>query len=432
MISKICDYYLSTYGNKTLTKYDTHKKSELRNIYNTMVKINKYSPLFSIPNTDEVQHFAVDLKEHARSLENITAALEDDVTSAFSGFEKKKAYSSDAEAVSVEYSGDIREDDLDTSFDVEVINLASPQINTGHYLGSDYMALQHGTYAFNIDVGDYSYEFQYNIEPSDTNKSVQEKIARLINRNNIGITAEVLKSEDGKKNALQLTSTATGSSTKHDYLFHVTDSRGATTGSVNYLGLQNITQEAQDALFTVNGTEHSASSNNFTINKTFDVTLHQESVSKEPIHIGFKTDIDSIMENIEQLVSGYNSMIDFANDATTNDSSNNKLQKDICLVAKKHRSALESAGLNLNAEGKLDVDSSLIVQSVNEGTLAETLDNLSGFKNDLSRKAKQISINPMDYINKKLISYPNPDHTKVFTSPYMTSIYSGMMFNGYV
>ena len=74
----------------------------------------------------------------------------------------------------------------------------------------------------------------------------------------------------------------------------------------------------------------------------------------------------------------------------------------------------------------------MIIQSANEGTLRDTLDDLMDFKNDLSRKSREISINPMDYINKKLISYPNPNHSKVFVSPYVTSLYSGMMFNGYV
>ena len=39
------NYYLSTYGKQSASRYDSHKKSELRNIYNTIVKINKDSPV---------------------------------------------------------------------------------------------------------------------------------------------------------------------------------------------------------------------------------------------------------------------------------------------------------------------------------------------------------------------------------------------------
>ena len=38
-------YYISTYAQKTVSRYDSHKKSELRKVYNEMVKINKDSPL---------------------------------------------------------------------------------------------------------------------------------------------------------------------------------------------------------------------------------------------------------------------------------------------------------------------------------------------------------------------------------------------------
>lgn len=38
------NYYLSTYRKQSASRYDSHKKSELRNIYNTIVKINKDSP----------------------------------------------------------------------------------------------------------------------------------------------------------------------------------------------------------------------------------------------------------------------------------------------------------------------------------------------------------------------------------------------------
>ena len=39
-------YYISTYAQKTVSRYDSHKKSELRKVYNKMVKINKDSPPF--------------------------------------------------------------------------------------------------------------------------------------------------------------------------------------------------------------------------------------------------------------------------------------------------------------------------------------------------------------------------------------------------
>ena len=241
-----------------------------------------------------------------------------------------------------------------------------------------------------------------------------------------------MNNEDENKYALRLTSTATGTLPEEKKLFEVMDSKGGTSGSVGYLGIQQTTQNSQNANFTVNGMEHYASSNHFTINQAFDITLHDVTQPKRPVTIGFKTDVDSVLENVQHLVDGYNEVVDFASNAAEDAAVNNKLLKDVTLVARKHRNALESSGLNIAGNGKLEMDSSLIIQSANEGTLRDTLDDLMDFKNDLSRKSREISINPMDYINKKLISYPNPNHSKVFVSPYVTSLYSGMMFNGYV
>ena len=34
-------YYVMTYGNKEVSRYDSHKKSDLRKVYNNIVKTNK-------------------------------------------------------------------------------------------------------------------------------------------------------------------------------------------------------------------------------------------------------------------------------------------------------------------------------------------------------------------------------------------------------
>ena len=70
-------YYLSTYGTSKVSRYDTHKKSQLRAVYNQIVKTNKDTPLYKIPDSTDVKKFAIDLKEHTRSIQNVIAALSD-------------------------------------------------------------------------------------------------------------------------------------------------------------------------------------------------------------------------------------------------------------------------------------------------------------------------------------------------------------------
>lgn len=44
-LNTIYNHYLSAYAPKGTTRYDAHKRSELKSIYNTILKLNKESPL---------------------------------------------------------------------------------------------------------------------------------------------------------------------------------------------------------------------------------------------------------------------------------------------------------------------------------------------------------------------------------------------------
>ena len=75
-ISTVYNHFLTTYAPQgTNTKYDTHKKSELRGLYNSIVKMNKEAPLFLLDTSPATQEFAVGLKENARSLKNVISSL---------------------------------------------------------------------------------------------------------------------------------------------------------------------------------------------------------------------------------------------------------------------------------------------------------------------------------------------------------------------
>ena len=96
-------YYLSTYSNIRPTRYDSHKKSDLRKIYNHMVKTNKESPLYKLSNHDAVTKYAIDIKENAKSIQNVVASLSDSYGDFSDSFRKKVAVSSDEASVSVKY-----------------------------------------------------------------------------------------------------------------------------------------------------------------------------------------------------------------------------------------------------------------------------------------------------------------------------------------
>ena len=68
VLNTVYNNYLAAYSPRQLTKYDTHKKSELRSVYNSIVKLNKDAPWYLPTTNKDTQHYAVSLKENAREL----------------------------------------------------------------------------------------------------------------------------------------------------------------------------------------------------------------------------------------------------------------------------------------------------------------------------------------------------------------------------
>lgn len=426
LLNVVYNNYLTSYASKQVTKYDTHKKSELRNVYNSIVKLNKDAPWYLPTTSKDTQHYAVDLKENARELHNSIAqigGLEKDGL-----FRKKSAYSTDNDVVEVSYIGS-DSTGVSPEFDLEVQQLATPQENLGYFLPDLPATLSPATYSFDIAVNDMNYEFQFNIGEGDTNRQITERLSRLINNAGIGITADVAESDS--RYALRLTSDATGVPNGKANHFRVSDDHTSkTAGAVDYLGLNYISHPAGDAAFLLNGEARTASSNHFTIGKLFDVQLKAVSPEDKPVHVGLKTDTESITDNIVQLVGSYNEFIRNASSYLETQSRSRQLIREFSSIASRYGSSLENMGMHLQEDGILSVNDEVLRQTAAEsGNDLSGFDVLKDFSSSILKKSDQVALNPMDYVDKKIVAYKNPGHN--FASPYITSAYSGMMFNSY-
>ncbi len=437
MISTVYNYYLSTYGGRQATKYDTHKKDELKNIYNTMVKVNTKAPLYMFENLVEAQKYAIDLKETARNIKNIATSLSTD-DGTIAGFSKKKADSSNGRIAVAKYIGEdftqakVGFDREIPDLDIHVDNLATPQINTGTFLKADKMDLYKGTYSFDMSVGEYTYEFQFNIGNNDTNKTIQDKLVRLINRSNVGVKAEVV-SDDSDHHAIRMISDETGlSGYNKKEIFTISHDKSSGAGNaVEYFGLNKISSPAKNASFTINGLERSTAANTFTVEGMYEITLNGASQTEnDNAKIGLKPDLDTILENVDELLTAYNSMVDLAIDKFDGSYESGRLFRDVASMARVNKNTLDSAGFIVGDDGHINIEESLLVQSANEGMLEESLQKLNGFRQLMISKADHININPMNYVDKKVVAYPHP--TRNFPNPYVTGRYSGMMFSAIV
>lgn len=427
ILTNVYNHYLTSYAPKSTStgRYDTHKKSELRNVYDSIVKLNKESPWYLDTKSRDTQIFAIGLKEGARALHNTIASiggLEDTQS-----LEKKSAYSSDEEVVTAAYTGDAKSTTLAPTLTLTVNRLASSQENMGAYLTDERVGLAPDTYSFDVSINDLNYEFQFNINEGDTNKDVQERLVRLINNANLGIQARL--DEGDTRSSIRLTSTATGLPENRQEIFRISDDRTSkAAGAVEYFGLSYISRQPANASFLLNGEERTASSNTFTVGKMFELELKSVSEPDTSVSIGLKTDVESLTDNINTLIGSYNSFVSAAASYRQGHLSG-RLTSEMGRLALHYSGELEQMGLHLQSDSTISIDEERLTEAASAADGSFSHDTLKNFTNALLQKASQVSLNPMYYVDRVMVAYKNPGRN--FASPYITSAYSGMMFNGY-
>ncbi len=428
-LSNVYNHYLTTYAPKSATRYHAHKKSELRNVYNSIVKLNKEAPLSIVDTSEAAQKYVVGIKENARELRNtITSLSGSDETELLN---RKMAYSTDDSVVDAKYIGDIANQNEDENLEIGVEQLAQSQINTGNYLRKEAMAMPSGTYSFDVAVNNTGYEFQFNINPGDTNYDLQNKLARLINNANIGLTATV-KEYNSDYAALSLESTATGIDLGHATLFEVTDDNTSRSkGIVDYLGIDEVSRHPQNAIFTMNGEKRVSYTNHFTVQSKYDITLKGLPASnEETVTVGLKPDMESLAENINHFIGGYNDFIRAASEYQNSQPKSSQLIREMSRISGLYNNELNPLGISLGEDGTIQVDNTVLKAGLEENGAMESLNGIKRFANAVLNKTNAISLNPMDYVNKTIVAYKNPG--KNLAPAYITSQYSGMMFNSYV
>jgi len=432
MFYNFYNYYLNSYMPKTATRYDTHNKSELRSVYNSIVKLNKESPLYIIKMTDDLQNNVIDIKEHARALKNIiTAVSENEDKNTSKMFNDKIPTSSNDNIIRVNYIGSKEDIDNAPAFNVEVNELAAPQINTGNYLYTNSRALPSNTYSFNVNISNTNYEFQFLVKDGETNADILKKVSNMLNRADIGVYSTIESNTSGDKQRISLTSTATGTTYFSDTIFRISDKNTSqASGSVAYLGLDQVAQNPTDSKFTINGTPRTSSSNIFTVNKTYEFNLLDTTKPGEAVEVCFKNDKNSTYKKISEFVSSYNDMIKVANDNSSPIKKSSKLLADIGSIAQCYKYELDSMGLIVQNDSSIQIDEPLLRQTIDieedgDGTFA----SFRSFRDPLNRKIDYVLLNPIEYVSKTIVTYPS-NHDN-FLNAYAASTYSGLMFNNY-
>ena len=77
--------------------------------------------------------------------------------------------------------------------------------------------------------------------------------------------------------------------------------------------------------------------------------------------------------------------------------------------------------------GAISIDRDLLSETIDTDELNGVFSVLDSFKSSLSARANNVSIDPIQYVNKTIVTYKKPGEN--FPSPYHSSLYSGMMLD---
>ncbi len=186
------------------------------------------------------------------------------------------------------------------TYTISVSQLAQAQINTGSWLDTGSLSFSTGTQTFKITVGTNEYEFNIDVTSSDTNLSVLDKIAEAINSANIGITANVEISGTQARLVLE-------GRTGEENAFTVEDVVG---NIVNVSGISNVTQTAQNLVYTVNGQTQESSTNTIQLE---GVTLNVNELPEGEFTVSVNYNAEEIRSAVENLVENLNELRSFVN-----------------------------------------------------------------------------------------------------------------------
>ncbi|MBR1568627.1 MAG: hypothetical protein IJ648_06640, partial [Lachnospiraceae bacterium] len=194
----IYNYYQMALPSIANTKYDSHKKSELKNLYKDMVKLNQSKPFYKLSLSKETRDYVIGIKEAAMELKTSSSFLSEDSDPD----SRKMMVNTDQPGnLSVSLLSDEYES-MPTEISMSIDQLAATQRNEGKLVPSNSASVPVGKHYINIEKGGSEYQFEIDTKQGETNLHILRRLATSVNSNDIGVSARVM--ESGTSARLQL------------------------------------------------------------------------------------------------------------------------------------------------------------------------------------------------------------------------------------
>lgn len=425
-MAQIYNYLLQSYQPFIRqVNYPARKGNELRKIYGSIINISRRSPFFKINLSKENQEYTIGIKEAAISLKSKLGEISDNDNPCF---QSKDISVSNEKIISAKLLNKDT-DKIPQNITLKIDNLATGQLNRGNEIYENSHGIATGNYEFDVKVLNQIYSLNFEQNEKTINIDTMNHIADYLNQSVPGINAYVESGNHNNYSNMVVSSEITGNQGDRNLI--LSDKEGFHKGVVEYFDLNNMEIAATNANFEINDIQKETTTNSFTIENTLSVTLL--SSSDEPVTIKVIPDSKQILDQMKSVINTYNSLLNLAKEhaeASRDHYRAKKLITEIKSVGIAYQDELEACGLKFDDNGMLTTDVNLTQQAAVDGGMESLFTRENGFTEKLQEKMDAIIINPMDYLDKIIITYPGNDRTS-FANPYVTSVYSGMLFNSY-
>lgn len=232
----------------------------------------------------------------------------------------------------------------DKNATISVEQLATRQVNQSTLAPSGKATtLGAGNHTLSLQSGENTYSFSINVRNGESNGSVLSKTAEGINSLNAGVTARVASDSLGNKQ-LVVESSATG-----------TNSAFSFSGDASQeLGLNQVTQTAENAAYSYNGKAYESQSNTVSADSG-KTTLELKKVTDGTAALNRSTDTSGLKDSIKALAESYNQLQSTLKAAPDNKAMQ-AISRQLNQLVGNRAGDLAKFGVTRNAQGEMKID----------------------------------------------------------------------------
>lgn len=412
MIHSVYNHIATDYLKTYREKFSIKTNDKLKEVYRDIKYKTDNSPTYMLDFTERKKMFAVSLKQSALEIKNF---FENERLSN-SVFNSKVIKSSDQDIVEVGTVDESGKKNID-DFDLDIYSLATKQLTESKLYDKNQRFLKPGEYDLYFEQNDELIEINYNFKNSKTNEEVLNDVADLVNNASSDIVANVVEVEGGKVK-LQLESKYTGEDYKFSFI-------GENNELVELLDLKVVTN-AGNSYFKLNDMEATAESNEFIIDDKVKVVLKDTGY----VQIKAESNKNKVYDYVNSFVDKYNAMNNVIESEANLQTLPKILLNDFRNLSDMYLKDLNESGIFVNSDGSYSINEDILEDAIKEDKVYNLFSKDNSYYKSMKQKIKLIDYNPMDFVDKKVVSYNNYSVSN-YGSPYTTSLYTGLFCNKY-